>query len=392
MGTLHYMAPEQILRPLSVDHRADIYSLGVVFYELLTGEVPVGAFPPPSATVSVDVRLDEVVLKSLAREPELRYQRAEDVRSDVQSVSAGKAAAIAAGAAVGVASPSRAESANAHGRRGHGTSQAGAPRAKTPGWVWALVGCVVFPIGLAMVGAAMLAFLGARSIETFPEAEVIFGSDAPYPTSEGPIPMPAPVPIRASDGARSVSAPVPLRTLRARWAAGMQEKLYRSPVLEWRDGAPALIDSALDELGLDPSEHNELVRKVDDLWATYLTLERSSMRPLEVAPGHLLIEIDEFEQERAGLADLYGRDLRNSLGPDVWYAIGGDALIDDLLPFGTDHVKLRMDPGLPGTQRRSDWEVNLIGFGSAQSVGPRFPAPLLRFFDAYPESDFPGVR
>ena len=86
MGTPHYMAPEQWEKPLEVDHRADIYSLGVVFYELLTGELPLGAFAPPSRKIQVDVRLDQVVLKTLAKEPELRYQRASDVKTDVEGV------------------------------------------------------------------------------------------------------------------------------------------------------------------------------------------------------------------------------------------------------------------------------------------------------------------
>ncbi len=50
MGTTHYMAPEQVERPDSVDRRADIFSLGVVFYQMLTGELPIGRFSPPSRT------------------------------------------------------------------------------------------------------------------------------------------------------------------------------------------------------------------------------------------------------------------------------------------------------------------------------------------------------
>jgi serine/threonine protein kinase len=86
MGTWNYMAPEQLERPSSVDHRADIYALGVVFYEMLTGHLPIGRFELPSRKVQVDVRLDEVVLRALEREPERRYQRASEIRTDVESI------------------------------------------------------------------------------------------------------------------------------------------------------------------------------------------------------------------------------------------------------------------------------------------------------------------
>jgi serine/threonine protein kinase len=88
IGTPHYMAPEQVEKPATVDHRADIYSLGVVFYEMLTGELPLGKFQPPSKKVQVDVRLDEVVLHALEKEPDRRYQKASQVKTDVETIAA----------------------------------------------------------------------------------------------------------------------------------------------------------------------------------------------------------------------------------------------------------------------------------------------------------------
>jgi polar amino acid transport system substrate-binding protein len=73
------MAPEQ-QEGGAVDHRADVYSLGVVCYELLTGEMPLGRFAPPSAKGAVDRRVDAVVLKALAREPSRRYQSADEMK------------------------------------------------------------------------------------------------------------------------------------------------------------------------------------------------------------------------------------------------------------------------------------------------------------------------
>jgi tRNA A-37 threonylcarbamoyl transferase component Bud32 len=83
MGTLDYMAPEQRLSPQQVDHRADIYSLGVVFYEMLTGELPLGRFAPPSQKSGVDARLDGIVFRALEREPEQRYQRISDMKIEL---------------------------------------------------------------------------------------------------------------------------------------------------------------------------------------------------------------------------------------------------------------------------------------------------------------------
>jgi serine/threonine protein kinase len=101
IGTPHYMSPEQIEKPQTVDHRADIYSLGVVFYEMLTGELPLGKFQPPSKKVHVDIRLDEIVLRALEKEPERRYQHVSEVKTQVETVAATAGANPHSGAPVG---------------------------------------------------------------------------------------------------------------------------------------------------------------------------------------------------------------------------------------------------------------------------------------------------
>ncbi len=86
MGTPNYMAPEQVSHPADVDHRADIYALGVVFYQMLTGELPGKRLAPPSSKVRIDVRLDEVVLRALEKNPELRYQQVSEVKTCVETI------------------------------------------------------------------------------------------------------------------------------------------------------------------------------------------------------------------------------------------------------------------------------------------------------------------
>jgi predicted Ser/Thr protein kinase len=104
MGTLDYMAPEQRTAPQEVDHRADIYALGVVFYEMLTGHLPLGRFAPPSDKPGVDARLDEVVFRALEREPGRRYQHISEIKTDVESIAR---AAPAPATAARVGSPAQ---------------------------------------------------------------------------------------------------------------------------------------------------------------------------------------------------------------------------------------------------------------------------------------------
>ena len=150
LGTPQYMAPEQLEHPQDVDQRADIYSLGVVFYEMLTGELPIGRFAPPSEKSAVDARVDRVVLRALEKERERRTQTAGDVKTQVE--------AIAASAAVPPA-----------GHRPVAVPAAPAQPKPDRFWRWfavAVLALMAIPVGIAVLGIfagiAIPSFVKAR--------------------------------------------------------------------------------------------------------------------------------------------------------------------------------------------------------------------------------------
>lgn len=84
VGTFQYMSPEQIKDSDKVDFRSDIYSLGVTYYKMLTGQLPQGHFPPPSKlNLSISKKVDKAILKSLSPKPEDRFQTAAEFTQEL---------------------------------------------------------------------------------------------------------------------------------------------------------------------------------------------------------------------------------------------------------------------------------------------------------------------
>jgi serine/threonine protein kinase len=85
-GTPHYTAPEVLRSPNSVDARADIFSVGVVLHELLTGCLPAVDPRPPSAVCACDHRFDTIIRRSTHPSPHMRYASASEMAKEISAI------------------------------------------------------------------------------------------------------------------------------------------------------------------------------------------------------------------------------------------------------------------------------------------------------------------
>jgi serine/threonine protein kinase/formylglycine-generating enzyme required for sulfatase activity len=195
MGTLHYMAPESLMLGASVDHRADIYAVGVMLYQMLTGKLPQGLFNMPSLQIKgLDPRYDRIIGKALMEDREERYQSVTEMRMGLDEILTQPVVKAEAGAGKTPAAlntqarpkrPGSSENPEDHDDLSEEHDEIESVEKRTSKWLWVVL--------IAILALAGWEFLRKRQItlELPPEIPV---SETTAGTSLAPEPKPAAIP------------------------------------------------------------------------------------------------------------------------------------------------------------------------------------------------------
>ncbi|WP_395744045.1 serine/threonine-protein kinase [Prosthecobacter sp.] len=221
LGTPDYVAPEVLTIGMTVDGRADLYSVGVMLYNMLTGKIPRGTFQMPSERIGCDKRYDAIVRKAMEPDPDRRYQTARELRRDLDqilTVPVAKEKPASSSASAPAGQPLRGM-----------LPRPLPPPPPPPRTPWGMIAAALIVVG----GAVILLTWGGRSSSSAPatgsaEAEPLkqepavssstppapesapamapAGPDAPSkrPRPPGPPPPPPPPPVTESEGSKQL--------------------------------------------------------------------------------------------------------------------------------------------------------------------------------------------
>ena len=210
MGTPFYMSPEQC-RGVGVDHRTDIYSLGVMMYEIFTGQLPFTGSSyidviqghlstpprPPTELAGVSESLSQVILRAMSKDPEGRQQSATELKRDLERLAREAGMPLASAAVTGavydlpLTTPARPPAAPAPTPSFAVPGKTvGPPKTSRPS-TYAMVGGIA---AVAVAAVAVLMLRGKPTVEPITPAPI---AAAPVPVAATPppaVPVPAPAP------------------------------------------------------------------------------------------------------------------------------------------------------------------------------------------------------
>ncbi|MEK6700906.1 MAG: serine/threonine-protein kinase [Planctomycetota bacterium] len=270
MGTPQYMAPEQVETPLQVDARADIYSVGVLLYEMLTGGLPMGRFDAPSKSNGVPIGLDAVVFRSLEKNPARRFATASEMKRAMNFAMDGATAAPAA-------------------------APRGTPESRRSRWFG-----LNLRLGSLRIAISVLTLAAVATISAIYFRQVGPGAGRPREGVHQPTGVPPPAgPITPDPPA----PPLPIDGPGNKGDGGRR-------LMEIRRGAPALSDHAAELLALTPVDRG----RVDVIIRTTLTesvrLERGASKVAKgERAGGVRIQISQYAAAQLALRTKFATDL-----------------------------------------------------------------------------------